>query len=72
VVLARRTNRKDGFLKKLTSKIFHKIYGYLTDSKFDSTIANFGIYNKRVIVEVLEMNDYIKSFPLFANWVGFT
>lgn len=72
VVLARRENRKDGFLKKLSSRIFHKIYGYLTETKFDNTIANFGIYNKKVIDEVLEMNDYIKSFPLFANWVGFS
>lgn len=71
VVLAKRENRKDGFLKKLSSRIFHKIYGYLTDTKVDNTIANFGIYNKTVINEVLEMNDYIKSFPLFANWVGF-
>lgn len=71
VVLARRENRQDGFLKKLSSRIFHKIYGYLTDTKFDNTIANFGIYHKKVINEVLEMNDYIKSFPLFANWVGF-
>ncbi len=72
VVLAKRENRKDGFLKKLSSRIFHKIYGYLTETKFDNTIANFGIYNKKVIDEVLEMNDYIKSFPLFANWVGFS
>lgn len=71
IVLAKRANRKDGFLKKLSSTIFHKIYNYLTDTKFDSTIANFGIYNKKVIDEVLEMNDYIKSFPLFVNWVGF-
>ena len=71
VVLAQRTNRKDGFLKKLSSYVFHQIYGYLTDTKFDNTIANFGLYHKKVIVEVLAMNDYIKSFPLFANWVGF-
>ena len=71
IVLARRTNRKDGFFKKLSSYVFHQIYGYLTDTKFDNTIANFGLYNKKVIIEVLAMNDYIKSFPLFANWVGF-
>lgn len=71
IVLARRTNRQDGFLKKLSSRMFHKIYGYLTDTKFDNTIANFGVYNQKVIAEVLQMNDNIKSFPLFANWTGF-
>ena len=71
LVLGKRTNRKDGFVKKLSSYAFHKLYSYLTETKFDSTIANFGIYNKKVINEVLKMNDYIKSFPLFTNWVGF-
>lgn len=71
VVLAKRKNRQDGFLKKVSSYIFSKIYGYFTDTKFDGTIANFGIYNKKVIVEIIKMKDYIKSFPLFVNWVGF-
>ncbi|MBC7642073.1 MAG: glycosyltransferase family 2 protein, partial [Flavobacterium sp.] len=55
VVLAKRENRQDSFFKRLSSKTFHKIYGYLTDTKVDDTIANFGIYNKIVINEVLEM-----------------
>ena len=71
IVLAKRKNRKDGFLKKMTSKLFSITYSYLTETKFDGTIANFGIYNKKVIIEVLKMNDYIKSFPLFVNWVGY-
>ncbi|OYU81334.1 MAG: glycosyltransferase [Flavobacterium sp. BFFFF1] len=71
IVLARRKNRKDGFLKKISSKLFSIAYSYLTETKFDNTIANFGIFNKKVISEVLLMNDYIKSFPLFVNWVGF-
>lgn len=71
IVLASREVRKDSFFKKLTSKIFAKLYGYLTDSNFDNSVANFGIYNKKVINEVLNMNDYIKSFPLFVQWVGF-
>lgn len=71
VVLASRKNRQDGFFKKAFSKLFSLMYGYLTDTKFDNTIANFGIYDKKVIFEVLKMNDYIKSFPLFVNWVGY-
>ncbi len=71
VVLASRKNRRDGFFKKASSKFFSVIYSYLTETKFDNTIANFGIYNIKVITEVIGMNDYIKSFPLFVNWVGF-
>ena len=71
IVLARRTKRKDGYLKKLSSKIFSKIYGFFTDTKYDSEIANFGIYNAKVIYSILQISDYIKFFPLFVNFVGY-
>lgn len=71
VVFARRHNRQDSFYKKMTSKVFSIIYGYFTETKYDNTIANFGIYSSKVIQGVLNMNDYIKSFPLFVKWVGF-
>ncbi|MEZ4876071.1 MAG: glycosyltransferase family 2 protein [Flavobacterium sp.] len=71
IVLARRTNRKDSFFKKLSSKIFSKIYGFFTDTKYDNEIANFGIYNKKAIQSILQVSDYIKFFPLFVNFVGY-
>jgi polyisoprenyl-phosphate glycosyltransferase len=71
VVFAKRHNRQDSFYKKITSKFFSIVYGYFTDTKYDNTIANFGVYNTKVIREVLNMNDYIKSFPLFVKWLGF-
>jgi glycosyltransferase involved in cell wall biosynthesis len=71
IVLARRTNRKDSFFKKLSSKIFSKVYGFFTDTKYDKEIANFGIYNKKAIQSILQVSDYIKFFPLFVNFVGY-
>jgi glycosyltransferase involved in cell wall biosynthesis len=71
VVQARRKNREDNFFKKLSSKIFSKVYGYFTDTKYDNEIANFGIYHKKVIHPILEISDYIKFFPLFVEFVGF-
>ena len=71
IVLARRERRQDKLLKKVYSVIFSKVYSYLTDTKFDGSTANFGIYSNQVIREVLSMKDSIKSFPLFIKWVGF-
>jgi len=70
-VLAQRVERKDKFLKRLSSTVFNKVFGYLTDSPKDKTVANFGIYNKKVISAVLQMGDLVKSFPTEINWVGF-
>lgn len=71
VVLARRTKRQDGYIKKLYSKIFSKVYGFFTDTKYDNEIGNFGVYNKKVIQSILQVSDYIKFFPLFVNFVGY-
>lgn len=71
VVLARRKKRSDSFLKKLSSRIFSKVYSFFTDTKYDNEIANFGIYHRKVVNSILEISDYIKFFPLFVNFVGF-
>lgn len=72
VVLAKRKNRQDGFLKRKTSFIFSKIYSFFTDTLYDNEVANFGIYNKKVIEAILNISDYIKFFPLFVKFVGFS
>ena len=71
VVLGRRKQRSDTFLKKISSKIFSKVYSFFTETKYDNEIANFGIYNRKVVKSILEISDYIKFFPLFVNFVGF-
>lgn len=71
VVLAKRISRQDNFLKKLLSKYFYKVLSYLTETKQDYTIANFGIYRKKVIAAILEMKDNLRYFPTMVHWVGF-
>lgn len=71
IVLARRHNRKDGFGKKLFSKIFYKILSYLTGAEQDNTVANFGIYHRKVIDAVCSMRESIRYFPTMIRWVGF-
>jgi len=70
-VFAQRTNRKDPFFKRLFSKIFYMFFSYLTDTKQDPTVANFGIFNRKVINAILSMKDYIRYFPSMVQWVGF-
>lgn len=71
IVLAQRENRQDSFLKKTYSKIFYRTLGYLTGSKQDESVANFGIYNKKVIDEIVKMRESIRYFPTMVKWVGF-
>jgi dolichol-phosphate mannosyltransferase len=71
VVLARRSNRQDGFMKRLSSKLFYRTLAWLTGSHQDETIANFGIYSKAVITQITSMRESIRYFPTMVRWVGF-
>jgi len=71
VVFAQRIDREDSWFKRTQSKMFHAFFDYLTDRKSDPTVANFGIYRRKVIKAVLEFGDCVKCFPLIVTYVGF-
>jgi dolichol-phosphate mannosyltransferase len=71
VVQAQRVVRQDKYLKKLSSTLFHKTFDYLTETKTDKTVANYGIYRRKVVEAVLTMGDSIRSFQSMVRWVGF-
>ena len=71
LVLARRTNRQDTWSKKLLSRLFYRVLSYLTETPQDPSVANFGIYNRKVIAAVLAMRENIRYFPTMVRWVGF-
>lgn len=70
-VFAQRKDRSDGVVKKTFSKVFYRIFSYLTETRQDSSVANFGIYHRKVINAILEMHDQIRFFPAMVQWVGF-
>lgn len=72
IVYARRVDRQDKGLKKLSSLMFHRIFDYLSGSKTDKTIANFGIYKQCVIAEYNRMPERARSFPSLIKYLGFT
>lgn len=71
IVFARRVNRQDGFIKKQTSVLFYKLFSYLSGVPQDGTIANFGIYHKKVIAAINTMREPMRAFSPMARWVGF-
>lgn len=70
-VFAQRVERQDSFMKRLSSTLFYAVFSFLTDSKQDKSVANFGIYNRKVVNAILSMGDSIRYFPIMAQWVGF-
>jgi len=72
IVFASRSNRQDTFFKRLFSKLFYKVLSFLTGAKYDNTVANFGIFHRRVIDCVVLMQEKIRFFPAMIHWVGFS
>lgn len=70
-VFAQRVERKDKFLKRLSSTLFNAAFAFLTDQEQDKTVGNFGIYSHQVIEAVLSMGDSVRWFPIMVKWVGF-
>lgn len=71
IVLARRKNRQDSFLKKFFSISFWKSLAYLTGTNIDHTVANFGIYNSKVVKSISSLKESIRFFPTMVIWVGY-
>lgn len=71
IVVGVRQERKDNFFKKLTSKLFYIVFNYLTDQNLDNRVANFGIYNKKVIDSVKLLGEQARSFGLLVVITGF-
>ncbi len=71
IVFAKRLNRKDTWWTKLLSRLFYRLYSYLTGIKQDASIANFGIYSNKVISVIKNMKEPMRAFSSMARWVGF-
>ena len=71
IVYAKRAQRQDKFFKKQASKLYGRIFAWLSGIEIDKTIANFGIYNKKVIESIDQMREPMRDFGPMIKWVGF-
>ncbi len=70
-VQGQRVERQDNKRRKIFSKFFYIILSYFHDYTIDNTIANFGIYNNKVINAIKDLPEKIRWFPSLVHWVGF-
>tara|TARA_B110000483_G_scaffold57646_1_gene72126 strand:- start:925 stop:1860 length:936 start_codon:yes stop_codon:yes gene_type:complete len=71
IVLAARKNRKDSFLKKMSSKFFYYSLSFFSGLKFNGEVGNFGIYHINVINSIKEIREPFRFFVSSVKWVGF-
>lgn len=71
IVVASRKNRQDDFLKKILSRIFYSVLGYLTETKQDRTVANFVCYHRKAVNALALVKDHNRYYPMLQQLIGF-
>jgi glycosyltransferase involved in cell wall biosynthesis len=71
IVLGQRTERRDTWLKRTGSRAFYRTLGWLTDTSYDPSTANFGAYSRKVIDAMNARPETDRFLPLLARWTGF-
>jgi dolichol-phosphate mannosyltransferase len=71
VVVGSRQERHDSTLRLFVSKCFYGTMSYLTGRHHNNTLANFGIYHRKVIDAILSLQDHMRYFSVMVRWVGF-
>lgn len=71
LVFGQRKVRQDSFWKRMSSKLFHRTLSYMTDTESDESVANFGVYSRKVIDAYLSLSEQVRAFPLHVRWLGF-
>lgn len=71
IVLARRGQRQDPLLKRLTSWAFYKLFSYLADIEYDSETGNFRIMSRKVVESFRKMREQLRFFGGLVQWLGF-
>ncbi len=71
IALGQRIERKDSWFKRTGSRLFYRALGWLTETEYDSTTANFGAYSRKVVDSMNGMPEVDRFLPLLARWTGF-
>ena len=71
IVYARRVVKHVGWLKRFSSVAFHTVFDWLSGSKTDSAIGNFGIYRDKVVTEYNKIPQQARSLGSVMRVLGF-
>ncbi len=72
IVYARRKNRKDGFLKKLTAKMYYALLNNVSEVDIPRNVGDFRLIDKKVLNELKKCREKYRYLRGMVAWVGFT
>ncbi|SCY75510.1 glycosyltransferase family 2 protein [Butyrivibrio sp. INlla14] len=71
VLIVRRHDRKDSAIVQLLSKVFHKVFSYLSELDFDYELGTYLIASKRATDLYVHTKGQGRDFTMFLLWTGY-
>jgi polyisoprenyl-phosphate glycosyltransferase len=72
MVFARRIDRKDTRMKRLSSGLFGRVLSWLVGVKFDETVANFSVSSQKAVRAYRMYRERDRAFFMIMRDIGFT
>lgn len=70
-MFARRLNKQFSLFKRLTSWGFNRFLGLLMGARLDSTVGNFSVISRQVVLNLRAFKERNRTYALFVRWMGF-
>lgn len=71
VVIATRKSREEGFVKKITAKIYYKLLSKFSNITIPQNTGDFRLISRKVVNAVLELKEKNRFMKGIFAWVGF-
>jgi len=71
IVYARRTNKKERFLKRITAKHYYKLLYKFSEQKIQGNVGEFRLVNRKVLDELVNMREKCRYLRGMVYWLGF-
>lgn len=71
IVYAVRASRKEGFVKRFLFAGFYRLLMLVSRTPMPLDAGNFGLVDRRVVVELTAILDHDRYFPGLRSWLGF-
>ena len=72
IVYARRTDRKDTFLKRITANCYYKLLDHISDVHIPRNVGDFRLIDKKVLSYLKECHEKAPYLRGMVAWSGFT
>jgi len=71
IIYAQRNKSNENFFKKITSKLFYKVFNILSEIKIPERTSDFRMIDNKVLKELKKFSEQNPFYRGIVSWIGF-